>query len=191
MRTRKGIFVKLTVINFAHGDPNSNCFGTNNNPSINRDTFLDIIFENYVFNQNFTIKVVLTECYGYKFYQSRKDSIKTREWAKNIHSLTTIHNPITLLFRGKDEKNSHNINLLFYKANENLELLKVLLDFHNFSHSSIALRDKYNNMVLHQITDPSTPTTPTTTTTATTIHKIILVLVLVLVLVLLSVSELS
>jgi len=46
MLRNNNIFVNLSVIYFAHGHQYNNCFGDINNPMINRDKFLDIIFKN-------------------------------------------------------------------------------------------------------------------------------------------------
>jgi len=173
MRTTPGIFVKLTVINFAHGHATNNCFGTSSNPMMNRDEFLDKIFESVVSNRNFPIKIILTECYGYKYYQSKKDFIKIDLRGKSIHSLTNNDNPNSLLLIGKDKINYCNINVLFYKANEDLQLFKILLDLYNlfqFCTHNMALTDKCNNIVCHLITDPSTPTSTTPTPTITNTH---------------------
>jgi len=83
MRKTKGI-IKVTIINLAHGT--DHYFGTHTNTMINRNKFLDCLFDKFI-QPKLILKIVLGECYGHKYYMT--DDVKKLKMSKYIDSVTS------------------------------------------------------------------------------------------------------
>jgi len=123
-------FNQLKIINMADG--NEDNFGYETKPMMNRDKFLDSVFENFA-ALKLVLKVVLTECFGFMYYLSDPVKRKAREeyidtvTSKDIqYSLKHTSTTLSINF-----EKAFNISFRLYEANEDLKLLKAFF-YYNY-----------------------------------------------------------